>query len=294
MKLGFIGFGEAAYYISLGLKKQSGDIDIFAFDTMAAHADMGSVIKKRGDEAGVSLLSDISELAGTAEIIIASVPSSYTVSACESIAGYLSPNQLYADISASTPDAKKKVWEKLEPVGALFADAAVLGSIPQDGHRVPITASGNGAAALEEALTPFGMRISQAGDRPGDASAIKLVRSIFMKGLASLMTETTLAAVKYDVSEQVVKSLGKSMDGISFEDHLNRMIIGSAIHGARRAAEVCGSVSMCQEADIPCEMSQATVISHERLASYNFAAEYSLNRPESWRNVIQDIITRRN
>ena len=68
----------------------------------------------------------------------------------------LRPGQLYVDVSASTPSTKEKIWAAIQPTGVLFVDAAMLGSLPQKRHKVPITASGNGAAALKERMEPYG------------------------------------------------------------------------------------------------------------------------------------------
>ena len=289
MKIGFIGFGEAAYCISLGLRQEKAPCDIFAYDTMMDNGEMGPIIRSRAKEANVELLDTPQKVVSKGNVIIAAVPSSYTIDVCKSAASCLKPGQIYADISSSTPDTKKKVWELLKHKDVLFADAAVLGSIPQDKHKVPITASGNGAQAFLEALSPMGMKITVTGERVGDASAIKLVRSIFMKGIAALMAETTQAAIRCDVAEQVVASIGKSMDGISFEEHLTRLIVGTAIHAKRRGAELVGSVEMCEEAGVPHDISDSAIIWHERLAAYNLGPKYSANRPKSWRDVISHI-----
>lgn len=289
LKFGFIGFGEAAYCICLGLKETGFTGGVCAFDPMVDDPQMGPVIQTRAQAAGVTLLKTDETVIKGSEIVVACVPSGYTLAVCKSAAKHLAPGQLYADVSASTPATKRAVWAELQQTGALFVDAAMLGSLPQDKHKVPITASGNGAQAFYDAVTPLGMRVTLAGEQAGDASAIKLVRSIFMKGMAALMLETTQAAKQYGVEEAVAASLGKSMDGIPFEDHLTRMLVGTAIHASRRASEVKGSIALCEEANVPSLMSAATVAWHERVAACQLGPQYSKARPESWRDVISDI-----
>ena len=237
MNIGFIGFGEAAYCIALGFS-QNGTTGIRANDAMMNHPVMGQQVHNRAKEAQVELVEDAKEVARWADVLFAAVPSSFTMDVCNTVKDELRPGQIYADVSASTPATKKAIWEKIKDTGVLFADAAMLGSLPQDKHRVPITASGNGAEAFKATMEPLGMRITLAGDKAGSASAIKLVRSIFMKGIASLMIETMQAADAYDVSEEIVASLSKSLDGIPFTKHLDRLVTGSALHCKRRAAEM--------------------------------------------------------
>lgn len=288
MKIGFIGYGEAAFNISLGLRGE-GVTGICATDAMMNHEIMGKQVRSRAQEAGVTLVTTNKELAQWADIVFAAVPSSFTMDVCNDVKDCLRPGQLYVDVSASTPATKEAIWEAVKGTGVLFADAAMLGSLPADKHRVPITASGNGAEKFRELMTPYGMRITLAGEKAGSASAIKLVRSIFMKGIAALMIDTMQAADAYGVSEEIVASLSKSLDNIPFQNHLDRLVTGTALHCTRRAAELKGSVAMQEEAGLKPEMALAAKHVHEALAKYEFAARYVDKKPSGWEEIIEAI-----
>lgn len=288
MNIGFIGFGEAAYNIALGFS-QNGITGIRANDAMMNHPVMGQQVHARAAEAQVELVEDAKEVARWADVLFAAVPSSFTMDVCNAVKDELRPGQIYADVSASTPATKIAIWDKIKDTGVLFADAAMLGSLPQDKHRVPITASGNGAVAFKAAMEPLGMRITLAGDKAGSASAIKLVRSIFMKGIASLMIETMQAADAYDVSEEIIASLSKSLDGIPFAKHLDRLVTGTAIHCTRRAAELKGSIAMLEESHLVPEMVTAAKHCHEALAEYRFAEKYVTEKPKGYAEIIEAI-----
>jgi len=286
VNVGFIGYGEAAYNMSLGLKGE-GLEGIRATDVLADHEVKGRLVRKRALEAGVTLVSSDKELARWADILIAAVPSSFTTDVCKGVRDSLRPEQLYVDVSASTPATKDYIWQAIRDTGVLFVDAAMLGSLPQDKHKVPITASGNGAQKFKDLMTPYGMRIKVAGDRPGAASAIKLVRSVFMKGLASCMYEMLQAADAYGVCDEVIASISTSLDGISFVQHLDRLITGTAIHAARRAAEVKGSLQMLEEADIdPC-ITTASIHKHELIAQYSLGDRFIERKPKGWKEIIE-------
>ena len=226
MKIGFVGYGEAAFNISLGLKGE-GVEGIRANDAMMNHEVMGKQVHARAEQAGVTLVESAKEVAQWADVLFAAVPSSFTMDVCNEIKDCLRPDQVYVDVSASTPATKVAIWEAIKDTGVLFADAAMLGSLPKDKHKVPITASGNGAKKFYELMTPYGMKITLAGEKAGSASAIKLVRSIYMKGIAGLMIEMLQAADAYGVTEEVVTSISKSMDNIPFTSHLDRLVTGS-------------------------------------------------------------------
>lgn len=285
MKIGFIGFGEAAYNISLGLKGE-GITGIIAFDKMAGDTVMGKMVAGRALEAEVTLKETAKEVAKQADIIFSAVPSSFALDVCEEIKDVLDAGKIYADVSASTPAVKEKIWNSIKATGVKFVDAAMLGSLPKDKHQVPITASGSGAENLKELMTPYGMKITTAGGKAGAASAIKLVRSIYMKGIASLMVEMLQAADAYDVSEEVVSSIAKSMDNIPFTSHLDRLVTGTAIHCHRRAAELKGSIDMLEECGFSSAMTKAAKERMEGMEKFGFAARYAEKKPGGWEEII--------
>lgn len=285
MKIGFIGYGEAAYNISLGLGKE-GLTGITAYDAMADDPVMGKLVRSRAEEAGVTLKETAKEVAKECDMIFAAVPSSFTLDVCESIRGILDAGKLYVDVSASTPAVKENIWNVIRDSGVLFVDAAMLGSLPKDKHQVPITASGNGAEVFKEKMTPYGMKITTVGEKEGAASAIKLVRSIYMKGIAALMIEMVQAADAYGVADEVISSISESMDNIPFTSHLDRLVTGTAIHCHRRAAELKGSIAMLKECGLGAEMTAATKEKLEMLEPHRFAELYVDQKPDGWKSIV--------
>ncbi len=182
---------------------------------------------------------------------------------------------------------KEAIWDTIAETKVWFVDAAMLGPLPKNKHKVPITASGNGAEAFKKWMEPYGMKITLAGERAGAASAIKLVRSIFMKGIASLMIEMLQGAEAYGVSNEVIASIANTMDGTSFESHLNRLVTGTAIHCVRRGSELKGSVAMLEEAHLKPEMTLAAKHCHEDMAQYRMWERYVTTKPEGWKEIIE-------
>lgn len=107
-----------------------------------------------------------------------------------------------------------------------------------------------------------------------------------MKGLAGLMLEMLEASERYQVSDQVVKSIGNSLDGISFQAHLDRLITGTAIHAKRRAAEIKGSIQLCDEAHIECPMTIASKEKHDLLATFDFPSKFLDANPKKWQEIL--------
>ena len=287
MKIGFIGFGEAAYNLAIGLKGEGLD-GIRACDAMQDHPERGSFVRQRAAKAGVQLMANNQELATWADMVCNITPTQFAKGALESVLDILGPDKLLVDLSSSTPAAKAEMAEMTAKTGARYVDATMLGSLPESKHKVQIIACGPGAEAFKTEMDPWGMNITLNEGAPGAASAIKLVRSIFMKGIAALCLEMLQAADAYDVTDEVVSSVAASMDKDPFEKIMGRLVTGTAIHCVRRGHEVEGSVDMLREAGLdPC-MSIGTVKRHLALAPYNFADKFAGQKPV-WQDVITEI-----
>lgn len=286
MKIGFIGFGEAASSLALGLGSE-GIRDMLAYRPGAGDSGRDALRKKNAAAAGVRLTADPGELARESEVIICAVPAAFSLAAAREVREHLSGRQIYVDITATTPELKKAIWAELKGSGVRFVDAAVLGGLPREKHRVPIAASGNGAEAFRELFTPFHMQISNVGEEPGAASAIKLIRSIFMKGVSALMLETLQAADHYGVSGEVTASLAASLDSQTFLEHLDRLVTGSAIHCRRRADELAGSIAMLEAAGLDAAMTKAARDRLRGLEWHGFDRRFLEERPSGWEEIIR-------
>jgi 3-hydroxyisobutyrate dehydrogenase-like beta-hydroxyacid dehydrogenase len=290
MKLGFIGFGEAAFSIASGLG-ENGFTGIIANDKMQDHPDFAPRIKDRASKANVELKATPQEVVEEADVVISAVQSSFAVDVCDSIKDSLREGQIYADVSASSPTIKQEIWEKVKDTGVLFADAAMMGMLTVRRHEVPISACGNGAQAFADAVNPIGMKVKVVSERVGVASAIKLIRSIYMKGYDSLIFEMLRAADAFDVYDEMIENVAESMDGVPFATLVDWMLPGIGIHAKRRAHEMDATVDMLAEKNIDSSMSAAIRNQLDLIDRLNLSEEYKEGWPEgkSWREVIHHV-----
>ena len=194
---------------------------------------------------------------------------------------------VYADVSASAPETKRKIWEEIEETGALFVDGAMLGSLPLYQQRVPTLVSGNGSDRFIETMSPFGMDLEKVSDTPGEATAIKFVRSIFMKGLPALLVEMLEAASTMKVDHLVLKSIAATMNACPFEETLNRLVTGSAFHAERRAHEMESVVEMLQSIQVQPTMSRAAQERLTWLAGKKIKEKFGGKTPKEWQQVVK-------
>ena len=208
-KLGFIGFGEAAYNIASGLKGE-GFEDIAAYDKFWNIEPQSDLIEKRAKETDVKLFPSIQALVENSDMILSAVSADMALSLAQEAKPFLDKGQIYVDLNATSPMTKEAVDSIISPV-ALFVDCAVMGPVPPYKHKVPVSVSGSGAKMFSEAMAPYGINITLMDAPAGSASASKMFRSIFMKGFVMLILEMLVAAHEYKVADDVLMSVKKRL-----------------------------------------------------------------------------------
>jgi 3-hydroxyisobutyrate dehydrogenase-like beta-hydroxyacid dehydrogenase len=166
-----------------------------------------------------------------ADVVLSANAASAAVAAAESALPALADDAIYADLNTASPAAKREV---AEIAGARFVDVALLGPVPEKGLGTPALASGPGAEAFAAAMRPLGMPVDVVSDRAGDAAEMKLLRSVFMKGLAASAIESLDAAKRAGHADW----LRGEIEEVIGEPLLDRLLAGSRRHATRRVDEM--------------------------------------------------------
>jgi 3-hydroxyisobutyrate dehydrogenase-like beta-hydroxyacid dehydrogenase len=162
--------------------------------------------------------------------------------------------QLYADLNTGPPSLKAELAATVEP--ALFVDVALMGPVPGNGLRTPCLVSGSGAPAYAELLEPLGVSVEVVGEEPGQAAERKLLRSVFMKGIAAAAIESLAAARAAGCEDWLHAELADVFEGAS-PALLERLLSGSRIHAARRVHEMRAASAMLADLQVEPRVSEA-------------------------------------
>jgi 3-hydroxyisobutyrate dehydrogenase-like beta-hydroxyacid dehydrogenase len=204
----------------------------------------------------VALAAGIAEAVAGADLVLSLTTAAGSLDAAEAAAAHLRPGAVYADLNAAAPAHKATVAEALRT--GLFADVAVLAPVPRDGLRTPVLVSGGGAEAYAGLLGRFGGRIEPVPGGPGAASGRKLLRSVFMKSLATAVLEALAAGRAADcedwVRAQIVAELGERGEAL-----VQRLVTGTHQHAQRRLHEMTDTKSYLDELGTPAEMTAASI-----------------------------------
>src|SRR6185295_15627737 len=211
---------------------------IVAFDIAASDPRLGPVIHDRARRASATIVESPAALARASEIVFSTVTSSSALDAANQNAACLEARHIYADLNSVSPALKQEIDRVVSASGARFVEVAVMAPVLPYGHRVPMLAGGPHAATFAERVTPLGMRCEVLAGAVGTAAAVKMCRSIVVKGLEALMCECVLGASRYDAGAHVFASLNESFPGIDWQKLADYMVGRVVVHGERRAREM--------------------------------------------------------
>jgi 3-hydroxyisobutyrate dehydrogenase-like beta-hydroxyacid dehydrogenase len=290
-KLGFIGFGEAAYHIAKGLLAE-GVEQIFAFDINSNRPKLGQKIQDRARTTNTQLMDSPEALAKAANVIISAVTADQCVRAAESIAPYLTSRHLYADLNSVSPKAKEQAAYVATSNGATFCEIAVMGPIPPYGHKAPLLLGASGALRFQAIFAPLGMRMDVVStDRVGRAAAVKMFRSIVYKGIEALLFECVLGAGHYGAEERVFASLKESLPGVDWKKLADYMVGRVVIHGERRAREMDEVAKTLEELGIEPMMASATARRFDWVAQSGLREKLNGDFPATYQEVLDALST---
>ena len=284
--VGFIGFGEAGFTIGNGLRSAGLD-RLFAYDIAADSPDRGPLIRQRAVTAGATLVSTSEQLARSADVILSTVTCSAALDAARQTAPWLGAGHLYADLNSVSPALKRDVAAVIHAAGAAFVEAAVMAPVQPYGQRVPMLVGGPAAQRFVEMMAPFGMQ-PEAMDGPiGKAAAVKMCRSIVVKGVEALLAECVLAAAPYDADDKVFSSLQETWPGIDWKTLADYTMGRLVVHGERRAREMEEVAATLDAIGVDPIMAEATARRQDWSARLDLKSHFGPDGPKTYREVVE-------
>ncbi len=252
-----IGFGEAGETFA---RAGGWGSRACAYDIATARADAMRA-------AGLRVAANAAEALEGASLVISLVTADQALAAAEQGAGHLVPGVIWCDMNSVAPETKRAAARAVEAAGGRYADVAVLAPVDPAGLSVPLLISGTCAADARAALQALGFgSVRLAGGEVGRASAIKLIRSVMVKGIEALTAEMMAAADAEGVADEVLASLEASEKALPWAQRAAYNLERMAAHGLRRAAEMEEAANMLAALGIDPVMTRGTVI-RQRIAA---------------------------
>ena len=284
--IGFIGFGEAGFTIANGLR-EAGVERISAYDIAADAPDRGPLIRERAGLSQTMLVASSAEIAAASDILFSTVTSSSALEAAHQTQPFFQPRHIFADLNSVSPARKRDIAGVARAGGAGFVEAAVMAPVQPYGHRVPMLLGGDAAARFIEAMAPFGMRLTDLHADVGTAAAVKMCRSIVVKGIEALLAECVLAAGPHHADEHVFASLNESFPGIDWKKLADYTIGRVVVHGERRAREMEEVAETLRAIGVEPIMAEATARRQDWSALMRLGERFGPEGPRTYAEVLQ-------
>ena len=259
---GLIGFGEAGRVIG-GALAASG-VELLVHDLVLADPARGPAVREAVRAAGATPVDDLAAFADC-DVVVSLVTPATAVAAAGGFAPHAPDGVLYLDLNSTGPDAKHRIAASL--AGARTVDGVMTGGgIQLDAERIPISLAGPDAAEAADLLRGAGLNAAVVGEEIGAAAALKMLRSVVIKGMEGLWVEALLAARERGVVEPLMAMIEETLDRYSTRDFATMLVTTHVAHAGRRQVEVRMARDTVAATGVPPLLSDGIVARHEHSA----------------------------
>ncbi|HKL12251.1 MAG TPA: NAD(P)-binding domain-containing protein [Halanaerobiales bacterium] len=251
IKIGIIGFGEAGQNITEGLLSED-DFHIRAYDiNFEKYKDIAKDME-------VELYKDKNNFLNDLDLLFSLVPCSASILVIREFINLIEDKTIFVDLSASLPSYMEEGAELAGKYNKIFLDGAIMGSVTNFKHKVPIMLSGEYNKEIVKITDQLNMNIEFIGKKPAQASASKLCRSIYTKGTEALIVELKDITEHYNITDTVFNSIDKTWYLNGFRNEAERLLKSNEKHIQRKYEEIINVIDMIETSNLTAKMPIAT------------------------------------
>jgi 3-hydroxyisobutyrate dehydrogenase-like beta-hydroxyacid dehydrogenase len=274
LRIGLVGYGEVGKILGRALVERK-PAWVGTWDRLLRDPAQASAMRAHATAAGVEPTASLAALLERADVVISAVTASQAHAVAAEAAPSIRPGTWFVDLNSASPGTKAESSRLIDAAGGRFVESAVMTSVPPYGIKVPMLLGGVHAEALRQLLAPLGFSMKVVADRVGVASAIKMCRSVMIKGLEAIVVESFTTARRYGVEDYVLASLRETFPTLDWERQGSYLFSRVALHGKRRAEEMREVAVTVREAGLDPHMAAATAERQEWVAGMKGAAGLS-------------------
>jgi len=291
-RLGLVGYGEVGKIFASGLKPFVGEVA--AWDLKFAQAETAEAETAHARVHGIRACASLRELCAASDLVISAVTASNTLAVAQEAAAFLRAGALFLDLNSASPGTRQKAAAAVDARGAHYVEAGVMTSVPPHGVKVPMLLGGARSGELAALLQSWGLDAQAVSDRLGVASAIKMCRSVMIKGLEALVIESYATARAHGVEDHVLPTLQETFPSIDWGQQGAYFFSRVVQHGQRRAEEMREAANTVREAGFEPFMAAATADKQQWVADQARAGVFrGLAKGASWQDYADRLLAAR-
>ncbi len=265
-KIGIIGYGEVGKIFASGLKTKTGVTSMAAWDVKFTLEASGGVELLHASQNSVQACASMQALCEASSFIISAVTASNTLAVAQEAAKFIRQGTVFLDLNSASPSTKQQCAALIDAAGGQYVEAGVMTSVPPYGIRVPMLLGGYPAKRLASLLLNWELDAKAVSDKIGVASAIKMCRSVMIKGLEALVIESYSTARAYGVEDYMIATLQETFPSIDWKSQGAYFFSRVVQHGKRRAEEMHEAARTVQEAGFEPMMTRAIAAKQQWVA----------------------------
>jgi 3-hydroxyisobutyrate dehydrogenase len=279
--IALLGFGEAGSAIARGLAAEGGwraqsrpgdnaPRRLIAIDTALDRDPRGTALGKEARRLDVAISDRYSAALSDADLVISAVQGEHALEAATSAAQFIKRGAHYLDLCTVTGRMSDEDRAPIEAAGGRYTDIAVMGGFFASGIKAPMLVAGPEAEAMAAWMNANGFVATCLGAKPGSASAVKMLRSVIMKGIEALAVESFVAAERQGILKEVMGCLS-DVDAKTFSGTLAMLSRTHIVHAERRWEEMGLVAQTLRETGVEPLMTAAIEKSHRRTVEARIA-----------------------
>ena len=247
MKIAIIGCGEVGYLYAVALIEAGYTVQL------CAPRPSEKVLKLVSDK-NITLHREINTWLKEIDLVISCVPGSTSLSVAKEVIPFLTKNATFTDFSSSSSSGKREAASLAESNHINFIDIVIMGGVDLTGAKTPLLCAGNDTdkivSIMKKICAPI--RILENA-KAGDAASLKLLRTVFMKGLSALTVECIVAAETQGVRKLLYEILS-DFNNTPLCEFLDMLIRNHVTHACRQQHEIHDATTQLKFAGLPVQL----------------------------------------
>ena len=281
MKFGLIGHGAVGSLFARLLREHGATV--ISYDALL-DSD-GETMRRRiladGAEPGT-----FEQAIGESECVLSVTPTQACRDVAARASGSLRPGQVYCDLASASPEMKREMAAEVNAAGAVFVEGVILGAVGASTVSPAILLGGAAGEAAAATLQQYGLRARFYSSEIGRASAFKMIRSVFSKGVETVLIETLVAARRAGIFDDIWQEIRATLAKDGVERMLETWIRSHAVSSERRYCEMREVSGFLEELGLEPVLARAATEMFRRSNESGIAARFT-REPERFAEVIE-------
>ncbi len=268
-RIGFIGFGEV------------GKTFASAMVTSGAEVSYHDVV--RMDAVPGVDYCPLEELVARCQILLSTVTTHIAAAVAQTAAPLLTSRHTYADMNSTSASMKRRIAEIIGTSSANFVEGAILSAVGEAGAKASILVAGERAEAFARQMNQLGLvNVKYFSSAVGEASQVKMLRSIFTKGVECLLLEMLVAGKRAGVAEYLWKDIVDFMTKHPFQGIAENWIKTHPAASKRRYHEMEQVLATLKELGVDPVMTRGTTEFFRQSTESGLAERFTRKPDDLW------------